>query len=109
VQIANEAAKDRTPHLLLVLAGEEGGRGQDLAHLFLDDAWFVVVHVDGARALLPDHHRHLASAGQLVRPQAVEQALGTLLRPGKVGGEDLGKVVGGLVRVSRAWGLRMPD
>jgi hypothetical protein len=55
--------------------------------------------VDGACALLPNHHRHLPTAGQLVRPQAVEQALGTLLRPGKVGGEDLGKGIGGVNRV----------
>ncbi len=93
---------------MLILAGEEGGRGEHLAHLFLDDTGVVVVHVNGARTFLPDYHRHLAAPGQLVRPQAVEQTLCTLLRPGKVGGKDL---AGGMERerYESEWGFGPED
>jgi len=92
----------------LVLAGDEGGCSQDLAHLLLNHARVVVIHVDGACFFFPDYHRYLIAPGQLVCPQAVEQTLCTLLRPGKVGGKDL---AGGMERerYESEWGFGPED
>ncbi len=117
-QAGNEANQVALQGLLLRLPGEKGRGVQDLGHLLLDRARVVVVHVDGALALPPDPHRHLAARGELVGPQPVKESLGALLRPGKVRGKDV-KLHGGgrggvglpppsTFRLRFPWSLRAP-